>query len=132
MPDTNTSALGIWMMDDYNEAMDLRETDAGVTQVRMHAVAQRHCQIKAEDAPDNLDVGLSQQTISFNIGPVTKTYDVLVIGGTASTSTDRWVCVGDGLRPYQHPSDITIRTQTWEYFSKYIDAPAGWNGGTPA
>ena len=119
-----------WMCDDYNESLDIRESDAGVIQVRFHGVIQRHQTIEAADVPNNLYVGASQQAIDFYVGSTQKAYDVTIIAGSASTSGDKWVCVGDGIKPYQHPSTLAIRTQTWEFFSKYIDAPAGWNGGT--
>jgi hypothetical protein len=136
MPDPGTPepvpGLGTWMLDDYNEALDLRENDEKIIQVRKHAVAQRHCLMKTEDVPGLFDLTLPRQIVEFNVGPVVRTCDVMVIGGSAAEPNDRWVCVGDGIRPYQHPSNLVIRTQTWEYFSKYITCPPAWQGPTPA
>jgi len=128
---TTPPGHGTWMCDDYQEAVDSRENDKGVVEIRMHATAQRHCIVKAEDVPDNLDVGISQQSIDFYIGDQKKTYDVSVIGGSASMATDRWLCVGDGFKPLQNPSNLAVRTQNWEYFSKYIPCPDSWQGGPP-
>jgi hypothetical protein len=117
-----------WYLDDLAANIEPREDDNGVVQVRPHITIQIHCRIPVANVPKNLSIGAMVKSVSYQVGDRTQTVNpVCALLAGSSSSTSAFLCVGDGLAPHQHPSDFVVRRMTWEWFGKYVAAPAWWN-----
>ena len=108
-----------WMLDDLQETVDVQEDDNEVTKVRKHIVIQIHEQVESANVPNTLDIGATRSTITYNVGSTTRTNN--------PKGSGKFICVGDGISPIEHPATMVFRRQTWEYFGPWETAPADWN-----
>lgn len=111
-------------LDDMSELMDIREDDAGkIIEIREHYIIQIHKMIRAEDIPDNLEIGVKLDKIPYSVGGINKVKNPPI---GVDGKVYRFLCVQDGITPIEHPGDMCIRRQTWESFGDFRTPVAGW------
>lgn len=111
--------MSIWILDDLAETVDVQEDDNGITKVRDHIVIQIHARELANSVPSRLNIRRTMSAITYQVGSMWRTNN--------PAGTGKFICVGDGLAPIEHPGDYVTRRQTWEYFGPWEDAPPEWN-----
>ena len=110
-----------WVLEDFSDNIDIRDTDAGI-QIRSHQVVAMTSRIKWSNFPS--EVGKETSLLTLYVGDVRVWKGI--IGFTATTP--KFVCTADGASPVEHPTDYVDRRQVWESYGKWIQAPASWGG----
>ena len=132
-----SSNVGEWQLDDLKDSLDVREiyddtqTPPKVTgaEVRDHWILVRHRKIHASQDFQSKK-GTMEANLEYSIGTHKKRKSVKIrFDGSTAEDGDKYLCVENGFSPEQpgSPGDWVIERQTWEYYSKWRDAPAAWN-----
>jgi hypothetical protein len=118
-----------WQLDDLKDSLDVREIYDDTAsppkvkgaQIRNHWVIVRHRKIHASTTFHS-QKGSMSASVDYNVGAYHKIK--IIVGGH-----DRYLCVENGFSPEQPgtPGEYAIERQTWEYYSKWEDAPDAWN-----
>lgn len=131
-----SNKVGEWQLDDLNDALDTRliyseDTPPKVDKVecRDHWTLTRHRKLHASQDFKSVK-GTMSADLEYNIGTYKKRKSVYIrFDGVETTSGDKYLCIQNGFTPEQPgtPGDWCIERQSWEFYSKWRDAPAAWN-----
>ena len=113
---TATTITSPWELIDFDTNTEVSEDADGVLQYKTHSI---------------LLVSRSAQDVVAFLSAVNDTDTVLQFsnGGTIILTTEAgqtYVCTSDRLRPNPEKSGLFVQIQTWEYFTDWTNAPAGW------